>query len=889
MNEYPITFTDANGNEITGFLVTDVTLPTDFWALTPQSNGAMYSATPGGPPPSPVWAALPNLLNLTAAQSTNIKTTYVTPSSGITLALWVQPAAGGAFVQNGALPAGFTFDGTNFAYNGTSVSAAAQNVYFVATVTATGAQSNSGTFSCSGAGSGLPADTTAPTIPVGLGATAVTQTTATLSWEPASDPSISTQAWSGLSKYTLHVKQAGADISGSPFTISQGPGNQPNITGVDIGTPSTPTVYAQTGADIAMTSYANSSFTPGPDSISSAMQALTGTGWVLSTRIDSFSAGGYAYAKMGLGFWNGLGNASAYIRVNVNPGGNIDVESRVSSGAQPQALVARGGANSFPIYLIAQQISATSVAFYVSFTGNIDSTAISLGTFSFNFASTFYGGVTGNTDPGEPVPNTFTFKQVNITSLADPSQALTGLSANTAYTATLTSTDVAGNVSAASNALTFSTQPTSGGGFPSSRSKFNWPFGSATSGDSGATLVSGTANSVWNQSIGSNATWHTPVTPIPTTVPGGWFCDIEMLPSRVADVPAYTEHTVNIYQQSSPGWTANNNLCAYNTNSVNTGTPNALPVAVPLPDNYDMSGGFPEGSPEPSVVVKANFCCAVIENPTASDPNVHHSQQFARCGTYPANASTYYMFNSNIYSSGSDAPYSRNLKGSGRIGSHGASCLSALGGALRASANDHIGPIYHALKMTATVPMLWKASGWNTLPGERIGYSDTTVGYTWPASRQDLSAQYKGSDQYLKMGSLLSFNMTPSQYATFRATLSGGGNGYGAIIADAVYNYGIYIVDIITNSPGIFPMTAVEPNPTTGARQQFADVLATQWPGLNMNYPPASPSATGTVSQKWQYDLVQIFGNVEVVLNNSPTSIGGGGTPRMPPAPPFSD
>lgn len=38
----------------------------------------------------------------------------------------------------------------------------------------------------------------------------------------------------------------------------------------------------------------------------------------------------------------------------------------------------------------------------------------------------------------------------------------------------------------------------------------------------------------------------------------------------------------------------------------------------------------------------------------------------------------------------------------------------------------------------------------------------------------------------------------------------------------------------------------------------------------------------------WRNDLMTVFVALSVIENNSPTSIGGGGTPRVPLAPPFA-
>ena len=201
MNVYKVTFTLADGSTVNAELVTDMTLQTDYWTLTPSANGTEYSGYPGGvlpPPPPPVWTHIPNFLNQTSALSVDIST-YVTPSNS-TLTL------------GGSLPAGWSFASPNLSYDGTTLGVP-QVINFNATTQGQSTLSNS--FSVSG--KGLPsADTIAPTIPLGISASAISQTTATLSGFPSSDPSPSALTWSGLAQYNVL-------ISGAPGTPTRWP------------------------------------------------------------------------------------------------------------------------------------------------------------------------------------------------------------------------------------------------------------------------------------------------------------------------------------------------------------------------------------------------------------------------------------------------------------------------------------------------------------------------------------------------------------------------------------------------------------------------------------------------------------------------------------------
>jgi len=87
-----------------------MSITTDFWTIAPtSSNGELESEFPNGAPGTITWEPIQNYPNESAAFSVNILTTFLTPSSGPTLVL------------NGTLPAGWTFNGTTLAYNGSGV------------------------------------------------------------------------------------------------------------------------------------------------------------------------------------------------------------------------------------------------------------------------------------------------------------------------------------------------------------------------------------------------------------------------------------------------------------------------------------------------------------------------------------------------------------------------------------------------------------------------------------------------------------------------------------------------------------------------------------------------------------------------------------------------
>ena len=120
---------------------------------------------------------------------------------------------------------------------------------------------------------------------------------------------------------------------------------------------------------------------------------------------------------------------------------------------------------------------------------------------------------------------------------------------------------------------------------------------------------------------------------------------------------------------------------------------------------------------------------------------------------------------------------------------------------------------------------------------------------------------YGGSNPNLGPGSLLALSPT--------FDLSGLATTPGKILAQAFIDYGAYVVDdTYWNDWAI----ATEQGPNGRVADEFATLY-----GFAMSSPDNSP---------FKQDVITIFQALQVVTNNSASSVGGGGTPRVqsPPA-----
>ena len=198
-------------------------------------------------------------------------------------------------------------------------------------------------------------------------------------------------------------------------------------------------------------------------------------------------------------------------------------------------------------------------------------------------------------------------------------------------------------------------------------------------------------------------------------------------------------------------------------------------------------------------------------------------------------------------------PMSLYEKGIG--GTHYGSGLSAIGGSIRKGELTSDGEINHAIKF-------------NVWAHKYLYFSSQIQGYTWPADRCDGYAnkegnknKYEGTNPNLLQGSLLTLprDLTSDQLG-IRTEVA-------KKLFNALQNYGAYIVDDTTWSAYAF---AVE----TGVDEE---VQAKYGYSLRCN------------EGQFFNEMMRIISKLCVVTNNSPTSIGGGGTPCKPLAPDFAD
>lgn len=284
------------------------------------------------------------------------------------------------------------------------------------------------------------------------------------------------------------------------------------------------------------------------------------------------------------------------------------------------------------------------------------------------------------------------------------------------------------------------------------------------------------------------------------------------------------------FNYSSAAWSGANRCAATG------GSGNGVPIVVPMPTNYVVPSS------------NANSGAAFL---AADGRTVIQMQPIARCTAGGPGTALVAL-----------AEWKVDLYGDGIRGAHGGSGLSSLGGSIRVG---ELRPgqqgMKHALKMN-----LYSAL-------ELYHAAVRADSYRWPAPTSDSSWSTYGTvngknnaNTAMKMGALLAIPATTSISSLALETEAG------RQMAWTLQNYGAYIVD---SSPGPDSGFSVE----EGAAGSFAAQFQADYGfPLLVRYNANSP---------WSRDLAKIRVALSVVNNNSPTSIGGGGTPRQPLAPPL--
>jgi hypothetical protein len=331
-------------------------------------------------------------------------------------------------------------------------------------------------------------------------------------------------------------------------------------------------------------------------------------------------------------------------------------------------------------------------------------------------------------------------------------------------------------------------------------------------------------NSIWNMPIGSNATYTPANLEMPTKGMLSLDEDYIVLTPDVPDMKIY--------------W------CSVRWGEGDRCTPNQplnLQANMPIPQSFVVSPQTWDGT-------KPNAGIAVL---LKDKRTIWQSQPFAHC-TQGGDATTGYVYADN-----------QDLYGQGYYGSHGGSRLSVLGGSIRNhELSPTSGPIRHAIKM-------------NICGKKNLYYDAVNKGFRWPALAADAAAPTDYSKDRTtpavpdcRMGALMAI---PAKVTIESLGLE---TQPAKMIAQALQDYGGYVVD----DTG-WDVFAIETE--WGPNGRFRDEFKKNW---GFDFVVSMSQATST---PWGRDIVKIYKALNIVTNNSATSIGGGGTPRQELAPPF--
>ncbi len=254
--------------------------------------------------------------------------------------------------------------------------------------------------------------------------------------------------------------------------------------------------------------------------------------------------------------------------------------------------------------------------------------------------------------------------------------------------------------------------------------------------------------------------------------------------------------------------------------------------SAPVPDDFVFMPVLPS-TPNASTAILA-----------ADGRTLKQTQPFSRC-TAGGPATSHY--------DSADV----DIAGDGITGAHGGSGLSAIGGTLRLGELRPGGPpVRHVLKVELDAALNY---------GRCASYSSC---YRWPAVQADSYATtgYGGPNPALEPGALLAIPIGTDVASLGLETAAA------AALAFTLQNYGAYVVD---DAAWAVYALCVELGPDGDFTQQFQS----DW-----GFSVTSPSK----NTPWARDMDRLFGALAVVDNNAAGTIGGGGTPLQPPAPPLA-
>lgn len=337
--------------------------------------------------------------------------------------------------------------------------------------------------------------------------------------------------------------------------------------------------------------------------------------------------------------------------------------------------------------------------------------------------------------------------------------------------------------------------------------------------------------SIWNMPIGRNAV-YVPANLPAVPGPGGAQSQAAPMPGlEIEQIFMTPTAPLTPIRQNTAAWTLGGDRCFASATTTST-----VFATVPMPADFIIAGSRQNNA---SVFLDTDGRTLIQTQPTA------------RCvAGDPLTALLVFGTREDLY-------------GTGITGSHGGSGLSALGGTLRVGElRPNLPPPRHALKIDVDTREVFPPCPVR---------ADC---FRWPAQGPDADATtaygslaIPGVSSAMRMGALLALP------ANLDINTIGLETDAAKQLAWVLQNYGAYIVDS-TGFPAYLIATENGPNGS------FAEQFRSDW-GFDFNQRVSFNTA-------WVRDWQKLFPALNVVDNNSPTTIGGGGALLQPLAPPFS-
>jgi hypothetical protein len=349
-----------------------------------------------------------------------------------------------------------------------------------------------------------------------------------------------------------------------------------------------------------------------------------------------------------------------------------------------------------------------------------------------------------------------------------------------------------------------------------------------TPGDAAPSDAAPTTRDPFAQPFASTSIWNMPIGSgavyVPASIKPATGTSLEADDDVIVLTP--TAPSTDIYINTAD-WDPTKSRCAVE---------GALLFAAPMPSDFVV--------PDPMQQTPNSGLAVLLDD----SRTIKQTQPFARCTAGQSGTSHYDFADEDLY-------------GPGIGGAHGGSGLSAIGGTLRlGELRPNGSPPHHVLKFE-----LYAADNYYN-DGQQADCS------RWPASGCDgyfdtsgNALKYGGTNPALRPGSLLALSTSVAIPSLGLKTTPA------QLIAWTLQNYGAYLVDDTAWSAYA---VCVE----NGAAGSFETQFQSDW-GFSID----TAGTTGDFAQ----DMQKLVSALSVVNNNAVSSVGGGGTPLQPLAPPL--